>query len=181
MPTDQTFLDALVAVPINDSISLDAFKCNDAIDWYLRNQACAHHTKRITSVMCWLNDGDLAGYITTSMTEVVLEESPLRILHDLAEVVLRKGGSHRKRFPGLLIGMLGVCESYKRKGLGEHMVKYAIGQAHTCCDSAACRFVAVDSDTTDAALAMYKKVGFVEVESKKRTDTVRMHFDLGPR
>lgn len=181
MATDQQFIDSLTVSPLAEHIDLTSFKCNDAIDWYLTNQARAHHDKRITTVMCWLKDGDLAGYITTSMTEVVLEESPLRLLYGLAEVVLRKGGSHRKRFPGLLIGMLGVCERFRRKGLGAYMVKYAIGQAQACCDAAACRFVAVDSDATPEATGMYKAVGFDEVESKKRTETVRMHFDLGPR
>ena len=181
MPTDDEFLKSLVARPIDDQINSANFKCNDTIDWYLTTQAASQHKKRITNVMCWLKDNDLAGYVTTSMTEVTLEESPLRVLHGLAEVLLRKGGSHRKRFPGLLIGMLGVSERYKRKGLGAHMVKFAVGQAIACCDTAACRFVAVDSDATPEAIGMYQKVGFVAVENKKRTDTVRMHFDLGPR
>jgi GNAT superfamily N-acetyltransferase len=160
---------------------VSTFSCNPAIDWYLANQACDHHEKQISTVHCFLSDGRLAGYMTTSMTYVQLDESPLRALYKLTDILFRKGGGHHKRFPGLLIGMLGVCDGHRRKGLAEHMVKYAIGQARVASESVACRFVTVDSDATPEATGLYTKVGFTAPEGQKRADTVRMLFDLGPR
>jgi len=128
-----------------------------------------------------MHEDNLAGYVTTSMTEVVLEDSPLRLLYGLTEILIRKGGGHRKRFPGLLIGMLGVCDRYKRRGLGQHMVKFAVGQALGASDTVACRFVAVDSDVSPEALGLYEKVGFTAPAGQKRSDTVRMLHDLKRR
>ena len=62
------------------------------------------------------------------MTLVMVKESKIRQLIGLAGIVLKKDGKHRDRFPGLLIGMLGTCDRYKRRGLGAHMVKFAVGQ-----------------------------------------------------
>jgi GNAT superfamily N-acetyltransferase len=181
MSVNQEFLDNLVVRPIGPEIDLQSFCCNDTIDWYLKQEARRHHTKRVAAVHCFMHEEVLAGYVTTSMTEVVLDESPLRTLYELTEILFRKGGGHKKRFPALLIGMLGVCAQFKRRGLGEQMVKYAIGQALGAASAVACRFVVVDSDATDEAMGLYRKCGFSAPEGQKRTDTVRMLHDLRMR
>jgi|SRR5579859_1881876 len=181
MPADKAFLDALLVRPIGRDVDTSRFVCNETIDWYIRNAACDHHERRFTTVHCFLHNDDLAGYVTTSMTEIVIDDSPLRGFYGLTEILLRKGGGHRKRFPGLLIGMLGTCVRYRRRGLGEQMVKYAVGQASSASDVVACRFVAVDSDDTPEAKGLYEKVGFRPPEGQKRADTIRMLYDLGRR
>jgi GNAT superfamily N-acetyltransferase len=181
MAIDSSFISGLTLRAIGRDVDVGAFRCNEAIDWYLTQAACDHHEKRITMVSCWLHGADLAGYVTTSMTEVALDEAPLRTLYGLTEILFRKGQGHRKRFPALLIGMLGVCEKYKRRGLGEHMVKYAIGQASALSADIGCRFVTVDSDDTPEATGLYRKIGFAAPDGQKRSGNVRMHYDLGLR
>jgi GNAT superfamily N-acetyltransferase len=182
MPKDQAFLDGLVVRPIGRDVDVTGFEGNEVIKWYLCNAACDHHEKQITTVHCFLHGNDLAGYVTTSMTYVDLQASPLRVLYRLTEIVLRRGGGHHKKFPGLLIGMLGVCTHYQRRGLGAHMVKYAIGHARQASNSVACRFVAVDSDETVEAIGMYSGLHFTAPPDQKRDGhTVRMLYDLGPR
>jgi GNAT superfamily N-acetyltransferase len=182
MPTDQAFLDGLAVGPLARNLDLTKFRCNPAIDWFLTEVAGDHHEKRVSAVTCWVNVDDVAGYIATSMTTVEIGDSTQRGLLGLAATIFRKGGGHSKRFPAFLIGMLGVCERHRRLGLGEHMVKYAIGQAMTLAADVGCRFVTVDSDPTDEALGLYRKLGFnaIEGQDKKRA-TVWMYFDLGHR
>jgi GNAT superfamily N-acetyltransferase len=181
MPTDAGFLAAISICQISQDIDLSTFKCNPAIDWYLTTQARDHHEKQISTVHCFMSGEILAGYVTTSMSYVQLDESPLRAIYKVTDIFFRKGAGHAKRFPGLLIGMLGVCEGYRRKGLAKHMVKYVIGQARVASESVACRFVTVDADATPEATGLYGEVGFTTPEGQKRADTVRMLYDLGPR
>lgn len=186
MPSDQAFLDSLAARQLCPDLDVGAFECGQsAIDWYLREAAREHHDSRITSVMCWASqDGDVAGYVTTSMHLIEIESPDQRLEMDLKHLVRTEGGKLVKRFPALLIGMLGVCTRYKGRGLGKYMVKHAIGQAHSLSRTIGCRLVAVDSDKTTEALALYRSVGFTEIDNREARrgtrHTVEMYFDLGP-
>jgi GNAT superfamily N-acetyltransferase len=183
MPTDPPFLAGLERKPIGADVDTSRFKCNDEIDWYLCEAAADHHEKRITTVTCWLHEGDLVGYIATSMTTVELYSSNQQEQLGLKEVRFRAGATGRWRyFPAFLIGMLGVCERYRRRGLGEHMVKFAIGQARAICANVGCRFVTVDSDPTPEATGLYEKLRFLRVEGQdKKRKTIWMCRDLRQR
>jgi len=182
MPTDQPFLDSLTPRPLAREMDVTGFRCNPSIDWFLTQVAHDHHQKRISTVTCWVTGANIAGYIATSMTVVEISDSTQRGFLGLAATIFRQGGAHTKRFPAFLIGMLGVCERYHRRGLGEHMVKYAIGQARALSVDVGCRFVTVDSDPTDEALGLYRKMDFraIEGQDKKRA-TMWMYYDIGHR
>jgi ribosomal protein S18 acetylase RimI-like enzyme len=181
VPLDRAFIDGLVARPVWPELDVSRFQCDTAIDWFLANVAREHHDNRITSVMCWLNDGDLTGYVTTSMHLLQIESPDVRRDVELKGIVRTENGKQVKFFPALLIGMLGVCTRYKRRGLGRYMVMHAIGQAKNLSRTTGCRFVAVDSDNTEEAMGLYKSVGFKVLESRKKDrKTIEMYFDLGP-
>jgi GNAT superfamily N-acetyltransferase len=181
MPFDRAFLDGLAARPVSADLDVSRFQCDTSIDWFLVNVAREHHDSRITSVMCWFSDGDLAGYVTTSMHLLEIESADQRRDVDLKGVMRCENGKHVRCFPALLIGMLGVCTRYRRRGLGKYMVMHAIGQAKNLSRMTGCRFVAVDSDRTDEAMGLYTSVGFNFLETKKKDRrTVEMYFDLGP-
>jgi len=181
MPLDQAFIDSLVRKRFDKTVDTSRFTCNENIDWYLRSVGAEYQTKKLSTVWCWLKDDDLAGYLTTSMTIVEMKESKLRQLLGLAGITFKKNSKHVHRFPGLLIGMLGTCDRYKRRGLAEHMIKFAIGQADRLSNETGCRLVTVDSDDTDEAIGLYTKLGFVSPEDQKRGGgTVWMYYDLKP-
>lgn len=181
MPIDEAFIASLDVRPISRSLDVSTFNCHPSIDWFLTEKACELHEKRFTTVRCWLADGDLAGYITTSMNVVEIESAD-RQERGLQGIVVVQGQKFYDKFPALLIGMLGVCERYRGRGLGEHMVKWAVGQALSLGEIAACRFVVVDSDKNDAALRMYAKCGFTARPGQKESrPALSMYFDLRSR
>jgi ribosomal protein S18 acetylase RimI-like enzyme len=113
------------------------------------------------------------------MSIVQLDDDDQRDSMNLKVPVLSSGYELR-RFPALLIGMLGVSKQYEGKGLGCKMVRYAIGQATELSRDLGCRFVTVDADLNDRAVGMYTKLGFVRVKTRGTRKTVWMFYDLGP-
>ncbi len=178
---EPAFLESVVVRPIDHAIDTSRFKCHENVDWFLKNVACDFHERRITAVTCWLSGNDVAGYVTTSMTTLLIDNAPERDGLGLSGMERWKGGPHHKKFPGLLIGMLGVDERYRGRGLGKEMVRFAIGQARKLSDAAGCRFVTVDSHTTPEAVGLYEGLGFVRLQVQKDRLTVGMYFDLGKR
>jgi GNAT superfamily N-acetyltransferase len=183
MASDRSFLDSLTTCAIGTDLNLSPWKCGEGVDWFLKHKSCEYHAKRISTVTCWLHEGDLAGYISTSMSHIELytatEKGKLGLEGVRFHEQQRKAA---KFFPAFLIGMLGTTELYQRRGLGDEMVKYAIGQARATSLDVACRFVVVDSEKTDKARGLYKKNNFCPVEGQSADrETEWMYFDLGPR
>jgi GNAT superfamily N-acetyltransferase len=180
---DRAFLESLSHRSIGADIDTSVFRCDENIDWYLREVALDHHNRGITSVFCWLLGNTLVGYATTSMNILDMKDYPAteRECRGLADILQIKGGKLCKRFPALLIGMLGVSIDHRRKGLGDEMVSFAIGQARSTSADVACRFVTVDATDTEAATLLYEKNGFVRAHGQNNRGKVAMYYDLGPR
>lgn len=96
------------------------------------------------------------------------------------KIPILANGFEIRRFPALLIGMLGVSKRYEGRGLGKVMVRYAIGQATELSLVTGCRFVTVDADLNDRAINMYTSLGFSRVKQKGTRRTVWMFYDLKP-
>src|SRR5258708_35325476 len=61
---DRDFLEKLSHRTIDREMDLGSFKCNDAVDWFLREAAHDQHARRISSVVCWLLGSEVVGYVT---------------------------------------------------------------------------------------------------------------------
>lgn len=166
-------------------MDLTKFKCNPNIDWYLTTVALTMHQKRLSFVTCWLDGADVAGYVATSMHRVELIRQTQREELQVEQQIM-PAGTVMKGYPALLIGMLGTCDRYRRRGLGREMVLYAVGQALKLSDGVGCRFVTVDADRTEEAVTLYKSCDFGEVEQKpekpgEERKTIWMYHDLKGR
>lgn len=188
MGNDDNFLASLEIRQIDSDIDLDNFDCDEgegtepgSINWYLRNAALEHHKKRVSTVTCWLNNGNLTGFMTTTMSYAEIKESSWRDKLGLGSVKIKEQGKHIKRFPAMLIGMLGVDKRYRGKGLGKLMVGEAIASAFEIAPKVACRIVQVDSLWTDDAMGLYTAMGFTLAEGKEDRGTAWMYFDLKER
>lgn len=183
MSTEREWLNSLTHRAIGTDLDLRRFTCNPNIDWWLKTVALDMHTKRFSFVTCWLDGDDLAGYVATAMSVVELVRSEQRGELQVQQEYMPTG-KVMTTFPALLIGMLGTCERYKRRGLGREMVMYAVGQAESLSETVGCRFVTVDSDRTDEAIGLYRSCGFDEVKQKpdkEERKTVWMYRDIKAR
>lgn len=182
MPVDRAFLDGLTVRDIDEDIDSATFRCNEGVEWFIHNRAVLHQRLRISTTTCWLQDRELAGYISSAMSTVLIEDSPQRGALGLSAVLHHPAAKHAKQFPAFLIGMLGVSQQFRRRGLAFHMVQSALGSAAKLSREVGCRFVTVDADKTEEALGLYKNAGFVMVDGQKpERKTAWMYFDLGPR
>lgn len=181
MPTDRAWLDSLTVRPISPDIDLSNFRCHPNIDWWLMNVAMTMHEKRLSYVTCWLDGKDLAGYVGTAMSAVEMLHPEQREQLGVQQQIMPTG-TVLKSIAALLIGMLGTCERYTRRGLGTEMVMYAVGQAVKLSETVGCRFVTVESDKTEEALGLYRSCGFGEVVQKKAEErkTVWMYRSIVP-
>src|SRR5438093_13676048 len=120
MPVDRKWLDSLTVRAIGPNIDLSKFKCNPNIDWWLTTVGLTMHDKRLSYVMCWLDGQDLAGYVATAMSQVDMIREEQRTEAGVQQQIM-PSGTILKSIAALLIGMLGTCERYKRRGLGTEM------------------------------------------------------------
>lgn len=181
MPDDIAFLNSLKVRDMSPTISLEGWACDEKIDWYVRNTALTFHDQRLARMKCWLYQDRLAGFITTNMDRLTVQSSEERKELGLDGLSVTEDGTAFIRYPALLIGQLGVCSEFRRKGLARRMVQYAVGQAFE--SGPGCRFVIVDAVPTEEAVALYKGQGFgeLEVPNKRNSSTIEMYLDLGRR
>jgi len=186
---DVPFIRSLEFRAFGPDVSTDSFECHRYIDWFLKVQALGYQQKRLARTFCWMDGQRVAGYMATLMTSADFSKRKEEMREaELVGVAIAPEGRTLDRFPALLIGMLGVSQQYRRKGLGEFMVRFAVGMAEVLSDGTGCRFVTVDADRTDEAIRCYEKVGFSRAETDRQAEAggalrqrVWMYYDLKPR
>lgn len=84
----------------------------------------------------------------------------------------------RKNYPAVLLGRLGICEDYKRSGIGSEILNFIKGWFRFE-NKTGCRFILVDAYNESHVLSFYQKNGFsFLVEKDEKADTRFMFFDL---
>ena len=98
-----------------------------------------------------------------------------------------------RRYPGVLIGRLGVDSEFARKGIGSEVLDFIKGWFFSSGNKTGCRFVIVDAVNEPEVIAFYVKNGFQPLftteeqelaytlgkkESYPKLDTRLMYYDL---
>ena len=98
-----------------------------------------------------------------------------------------------RRYPGVLIGRLGVNSEFTRNGIGSEVLDFIKGWFFSSNNKTGCRFVIVDAVNDPTVLSFYQKNGFrmlFSTEEQERVytmgkkdvtimlDTRLMYFDL---
>ena len=188
MGIDQKFLDSLEKRIIGPDIDLAKFDCDGdngpnsgGINWFLKTCALEHHRKRLSTVTCWLHEENPAGYMTISMGYTEFKDSQWWRKIGLGGIKYTEGGRDAKKFPAMLIGMLGVDKGYRGRGLGKEMVREAITCALEAAPKIGCRIVHVDSLRTEGAIGLYESMGFTMADDQDNRAAPWMYFDLKER
>ena len=75
-----------------------------------------------------------------------------------------------RRYPGVLIGRLGVGSEFARKGIGSETLDFVKGWFYSSENKTGCRFIIVDAVNEPDVLAFYKKNGFVPLFSTEEQE-----------
>jgi ribosomal protein S18 acetylase RimI-like enzyme len=131
---------------------LDDFFCNDATRYahYLMGKSyCFRLNNDPTKIVCALtisNDSiriyDLPRSRRDYMKSLTHHEKPLR------------------RYPGVLIGRLGVNSEFAGKGIGSETLDFIKGWFFSSTNKTGCRFVIVDAVNKPKVITFYEKNGF---------------------
>ena len=151
-------------VQLSAGTGIEGFSCGDPIvdEWAKHHSASsrAHGTAVVYAVYC---DDVVAGFYTLST-------------HSVARADVRGGWFSRnapEQVPAVLLGMLGVDERFKGRGLGASLLRDAICNALKVASLAGARALIVDPTGEDAA-SFYAHFGFSQLPG-----TNRMALKLG--
>ncbi len=132
-----------------------AFSCGvAALDIYLHKQAGQDPRRRAAVVFVATPDGrTIAGYYTLSQYAITLDAVPDQIAKKLPKYPL---------IPATLVGRLAVSAAFRGQGLGEMLLMDALYRSLGGSRQLASVGVVVDAKD-DAAVAFYRKYGFLEL------------------
>lgn len=175
--------------------SCQFFSCgNDDLDDFFRNDATRYAHFLMGKTYCFR--------LITNPTKIVcaftISNDSIRI-YDLprSRKDYMKSITHHekplKRYPGVLLGRLGVNNEFARHGIGSEVLDFIKGWFFSSNNKTGCRFVIVDAVNNPNVIAFYQKNGFQMLFSseqqemaytvgKKATtttiDTRLMYYDL---
>ena len=132
-----------------------AFSCGvAALDIYFHKQAGQDARRRAAVVFVVTPDGrTIAGYYTLSQYTITLDAVPDQIAKKLPKYPL---------VPATLVGRLAVSTAFRGQGLGEMLLTDALYRSLGGSRQLASVGVVVDAKD-DAAVAFYRKYGFLEL------------------
>lgn len=149
-----------VIEPLGPKHDRAAFSCGvDILDAYLHKQAGQDLKKRVAVPFVITPDGTtVAGYYTLSQYSVQLDEVPADVAKELPKYPI---------VPATLLGRLAVSVAFRGQGHGATLLMDALYRTLQHSREVASAGVIVDAKNA-AALAFYKKYGFLELPRIER-------------
>jgi predicted GNAT family N-acyltransferase len=146
--------------PLGQKHDRAAFSCGvEILDKYLQKQASQDAKKHAAAPFVLTPDGKtIAGYYTLSQYAIDLGDVPEEVAKKLP------------KYPAVsatLLGRLAVGNNFRGKGLGEKLLMDALYRSVKLSKQAASTGVVVDAKD-EAALAFYRKYGFIELPKVNR-------------
>ena len=86
-------------------------------------------------------------------------------------------GVDYKTLPAIKIGRMCVDKNYYSRGIGTHMIHFAMKLLLEVDEKIGCRFIVLDAKTQTKAIRFYKKFGF-EILKQREKGTIPMFLDM---
>ena len=148
-----------------------AFKCDDPdLDEFLKKDALKYSDGCLAVTYLVLYNQKLMGFFCLSNDAIKVNEEDMKELDELDK--------HLPNYPALKIGRLGVCEEYRRKGVGTFIIKHVTGRAVVQSQEVGCRYVTVDSYNKADNVRFYEKNKFKALVDGKERKNVPMYYDI---
>lgn len=143
------------------------FSCGDNdLDDFFANEALLYDEKLMGKTYCYVRKLEQVhqGKDLEIIAAYTVANDSLRIF-DLPnsrkkKMLKQTDGKHLKRYPGVLVGRLGVNKNYRRRGYGSEILKEIKRWFCDAENKTGCRFVIVDALNCDKVLDFYLKNGF---------------------
>ncbi len=190
-------LDKCIFVPLNEEILAKSrsFTCgNEDLDEFFQYDALLYRQQLLAKSYCFLLDDQAE--VSTIVCAFTLSNDSLRtdLLPNSREKKVRRNIPHAKqmkRYPGVLIGRLGINKEFAHRGIGSELLGFIKSWFVEETNKTGCRFLIVEAFNDDIPLAYYKKNGFLPLFSSDEQEaeytnlkegikpkTRLMYFDL---
>ena len=142
---------------------------------FLKEDALKHQEQNLSVTFLWFYQQRLVSYLTL-LTDKIQVQGKL-------QTQFKNRGINYYSLPALKIGRLCVDDNFRKKGMGRHMVEFAVKIANKINkEMAGCRFLTVDAkrnkDTTRDSFGFYQKVHFEPLKFGKDTTLMCMDTKL---
>lgn len=156
------------------------FSCgNDDLDDFFRNDATRYAHFLMGKTYCFrlnTNPGKIVCAFTISNDSIRIYDLP-RSRKDY----MKRLTHHEKplrRYPGVLLGRLGVSNEFAKQGIGSEVLDFIKGWFYSSNNKTGCRFVIVDAVNDPNVIAFYKKNGFQMLFSSEQQE---MAYTVGKK
>lgn len=147
---------------------LKSFCCgNDDIDDFLKNCAIIDQEDKLSrTYLVFLRD-DMIGFFSLAASSIeILAIDTTNGIEKFSESV----------YPAIDISKLAVAKKFQGRGIGEYILKVAIGKILSVSEDIGCRYVILDS--VKDKVGFYKKYGFKIVDIYRNDEYKKMYLNM---
>ena len=152
----------------------EPFACgNDDLDDFFANDACKYADFLMGKTYCFRlaeNPDKIVCAFTVSNDSIRIYDLPRGRRDHMKSIT-----NHEKplrRYPGVLIGRLGVSNQFQNMGIGSETLDFIKGWFYSAANKTGCRFVIVDAVNEEQVLSFYFKNDFVPLFSSEEQEFI---------
>lgn len=128
---------------------------------FLQKRALKYEDRSLSRTYGAFSGPKVVGYVTLTCGEIVSDDATCQLVDDVEYPY--------NHYPAVKVARLAVDQRMQGKGLGEKLVRLAIGQAkRVICPAVGCRFVTVDAKRQ--SVGFYIKCGFTILDTQENHD-----------
>jgi GNAT superfamily N-acetyltransferase len=153
---------------LRDGNDLKYFCSNsDELNDFLKSDALKAQNDLISRTYLCFWKGTLAGFVTLTTDTIG---------YNLVEQCDGIEGYVYQKYPAIKIARLAVDDRYKRRGIGQNLLLWAVGKAYEISKQIGCRYITVDAKRE--SIDFYLKYEFKIIRKHKDRDFPPMYFNL---
>ena len=159
----------------------DPFSCgHQDLDDFFHNDAPLYNAQLLGKSYCFRSDkkpSDIVCAFTVSNDSIRVNILPNSREKKVQKAIPR--AKQMRRYPGVLIGRLGINKEYKHQGIGSDLMTFIKSWFIDAGNKTGCRFLIVDAYNENIPLNYYLKNGFKYLFSTEAQEVEYTGFETG--
>ncbi len=156
------------------------FTCgDDDLDDFFQNDAMRYQKELLGKTYCFILDENpktIVCMFTLSNDSIRVDVIPNNRGRKLSQDIPRE--KRMRRYPGVLIGRLGINAAFRNKGIGTELLDFIKSWFIDEENKTGCRFLIVDAYNSEAPLGFYIKNDFLFLFSSELQEAENLGYDL---